>query len=65
MAVKRLFRPKKGRMIGGVCLALANYIGVDVTIMRIIWVILLIPGGLPGFIPYIILWILIPSEDAL
>lgn len=65
MTVRKLYRPKKGRMIGGVCLALANYIGMDVRIMRIIWVILLIPGGLPGFFPYIIFWILIPSEDAL
>lgn len=59
---KRLIRPKKGRVLGGVCLALANYFTIDVTLVRIIWIILLFPGGLPGLLPYIILWIIIPEE---
>jgi phage shock protein C len=61
---KKLVRPVKGRKIAGVALALANYFNIDVTIFRIIWVILLLPGGLPGLIPYFLLWLLIPSEDA-
>lgn len=60
--MNKLIRPKAGRKLGGVCLALANYFGIDVTIVRIIFVILALPGGLPGVIPYIILWILIPEE---
>ena len=60
---KKLIRPKKARILGGVCLALANYFNIDVTIVRLVWVFLLIPGGLPGFIPYVICWIIIPSED--
>jgi phage shock protein C len=60
--MKRIVRPKEGRMIGGVAAAFANYFNVDVTLVRIIWVILLLPGGLPGFIPYIICWIMIPPE---
>jgi phage shock protein C len=60
--MKKLIRPKEGRMIGGVCLGLARYFNFDVTVVRIIWVFLLIPGGLPGFLPYIILWVLVPSE---
>ena len=63
MTTKKLIRPKKGRVIGGVALGLANYLNIDVTVIRIIWVFLLIPGGLPGLLPYIILWILVPSED--
>lgn len=62
MAVKRLVRPIKGRMIGGVCIGLANYFNIDVTVVRIIAVLLLLPGGAPGLLPYLILWILIPSE---
>lgn len=62
MTVKRLIRPKAGRMIAGVCLGVANYFGIDVTLVRLVWVFLLIPGGLPGLIPYIICWIFIPSE---
>ncbi len=49
-------------MIGGVAAGLANYFGVDVTLVRVIWVLLLLPGGLPGFLPYIILWIIMPVE---
>lgn len=60
---KKLIRPIKGRMVGGVCIAFANYFKVDVTVIRLIWAFLLIPGGLPGFIPYLICWIIIPSEE--
>lgn len=59
---KKIQRPKKGRMIAGVCLAFANYFNIDVTVIRLIWVLLLLPGGIPGFLPYIICWIVIPSE---
>lgn len=60
--MKKLQRPKRGRMLAGVCAGVANYFNVDVTIVRLIWVFLLIPGGLPGLIPYVICWVLIPSE---
>lgn len=59
---KRLVRPQHGRILGGVSLAIANYFNIDVTVIRIIWVFLLLPGGLPGILPYLLLWILIPSE---
>jgi phage shock protein C len=58
---KRLYRSKTDRKIGGVCGGLAEYFNIDPTIVRIIFVILLLPGGLPGFIPYIILWIVVPE----
>jgi phage shock protein C len=60
--VKKLVRPKVGRKIAGVAAAIANYFDIDVTVVRIIWVFLLLPGGLPGIIPYILLWIFIPEE---
>ena len=59
---RRLVRPREGRMIGGVAAALANYFGIDVTLVRLVWVLLLIPGGLPGLLPYVIMWVVIPSE---
>jgi len=59
---RRLVRPREGKMIGGVAAGLANYFGVDVTLVRVVWVLLLFPGGLPGFLPYIILWIIMPAE---
>ena len=60
--MKKLVRPRKGRMVAGVAVGLANYFGIDVTLMRLIWVFLLLPGGLPGFLPYLICWIVIPEE---
>ena len=63
MAAKRLLRPKKGRKIAGVCLAFANYFDIDVTLVRLVWLFLLLPGGFPGLIPYIVCWIVIPSES--
>ena len=59
---KRIVRTKEGKMIAGVALAFANYFDIDVTIIRLIWVFLLIPGGLPGILPYLICWIVIPSD---
>lgn len=63
MSIKRFVRPKKGRIIGGVCIGLSKYFNVDVVIIRVIAVVLLIPGGLPGFLPYLLLWIVTPSEN--
>ena len=51
-------------MIAGVCGGLGDYFNVDPTIIRIAAVLLLLPGGFPGFIPYVILWLVVPyGED--
>ena len=60
--LKKLVRPLKGRMLAGVCVGIANYLNIDPTVIRVIWIFLLIPGGLPGLIPYILCWIVIPGE---
>jgi len=60
--MKKLVRPREGRKIAAVAQGLANYFDVDVTLVRIIWAILLLPGGLPGLVPYVICWIMIPGE---
>jgi len=57
-----LARPTNGRMIGGVCAALARRFGTSATTMRVIFLVsCLLPG--PQFLLYIALWILLPSED--
>lgn len=61
--VKKLVRPRSGRILGGVAIGLANYFNIDVTLVRLIWVFLFIPGGLPGLLPYLIMWVVIPSEE--
>ncbi|SMF13740.1 PspC domain-containing protein [Streptomyces sp. Amel2xC10] len=56
-----LARPTQGRMIGGVCAALARRFGTSDTTMRVIFLLsCLLPG--PQFLLYIALWILLPSE---
>ncbi len=61
---KRLYRSTENKMIGGVCGGLAEYFNIDPVIVRILFVILLLPGGLPGFLPYVILWIIVPEKPA-
>ncbi|WP_330459471.1 PspC domain-containing protein [Streptomyces sp. NBC_00820] len=57
-----LARPTHGRMIGGVCAALARRCGVSATTMRVIFLLsCLLPG--PQFLLYLALWIVLPSED--
>lgn len=59
---KRLYRSRTNRKIAGVCGGLAEYFNIDATIVRIIAILLLLPGGLPGFLPYIVLWIVVPYK---
>lgn len=62
--MKKLQRSVTDKRIAGVCGGLGVYFNVDPLIFRIIFVILLLPGGLPGLIPYVILWILMPKASA-
>ncbi|MFB7594144.1 PspC domain-containing protein [Streptomyces sp. NPDC056160] len=56
-----LSRPTHGRVIGGVCAALARRFGTSATTMRVIFLLsCLLPG--PQFLLYIALWILLPAE---
>jgi len=58
--MKKLYRSSTDKKIAGVCAGIAEYFNIDPTIIRIIFVILLLPGGLPGVVPYVLLWILVP-----
>ena len=62
MMTKKLYRSRNERMLAGVCGGLAEYFGVDVTIVRILFALLALAGG-PGLILYGILYVIIP-EDA-
>jgi phage shock protein C len=59
---KRLYRSTENRMIAGVCGGIAEYFDIDPVLVRIIAVALLLPGGLPGFLPYVILWLVVPED---
>jgi phage shock protein C len=60
---KRLMRARGGRKIAGVCLGFAEYFDIDVTLIRIVWLVLAICGG-AGLLAYIIAWIVMPEEPA-
>lgn len=60
--MRRFYRPRANRMLGGVCAGLANYFNINPTIVRIIFVLLALPGGAPGVLPYGLLWLLMPDE---
>ena len=58
----RLSRPREDRKIAGVCAGFARYLGVDVTLVRLIAVILIFcPIGV-GPIAYLIAWIVMPND---
>lgn len=60
-----LRRSRSNRMIAGVIAGLAEYFGLDVTLARIIYVLVSIfSAAFPGILVYIICWILIPDEDS-
>jgi phage shock protein C len=60
MDEKRLVRPTTDRMIAGVAAGLANYMNMDPTIVRLLFVLLGLAGG-PGILIYIIMWIVMPE----
>jgi len=59
----RLYRDSGDKMIGGVCSGIANYLGIDPAIVRILFAIISFGGFGLGFLAYIILWIVLPPRD--
>lgn len=62
--MKKLYRSSTNKKIAGVCGGLAEYFNIDATIIRVIFILLLLPGGFPGLIPYLILWLVMPLKPA-
>jgi phage shock protein C len=59
---KKLTRSRTNKKIAGVCGGFANYLDLDVTLLRIIWLMLAFFGGW-GILGYIIAWIAMPVES--
>ena len=53
---------RQNGMVAGVCGGLAEWTGISVFWFRLAFLLLLIPGGLPGLVPYMVLWIVIPRR---
>lgn len=62
---KKLQRSRTDKMLGGVLGGIARHYGFDATVLRIVYVLVsLFSAAFPGIIVYLILWVLIPQEDA-
>ena len=60
-----LRRSRTDRQLAGVVGGLAQYLGVDATVLRVVYVVgSIVSAAFPGILVYLLLWILIPEADA-
>lgn len=59
---KVLRRSQRHRMIAGVVGGIAEYLGIDPTLARVLYIVLSLATAFSGFIVYIICWVVIPEE---
>ncbi|MFH0972081.1 MAG: PspC domain-containing protein [Candidatus Micrarchaeota archaeon] len=59
--VKRLYRSRIDRILGGVCGGLGAYFNIDPVLVRLIFVLLALAGG-TGIILYLVAWLIVPVE---
>ncbi len=62
---KPLRRTQQDRMVAGVCGGIAHWLGWDPTLVRVIYVVgSIVSAAFPGILAYLVLWIVMPEEDA-
>ena len=61
LARRKLIRPRVGRKIAGVCLGFSEYFDLDVTLVRVVWLVASCVTGI-GLLSYPIAWIVMPEE---
>ncbi len=61
--MNELRRPRSGRVLGGVCAALAQRFGWDVTLVRVLAVVSIVLPG-PQVLIYLVAWLVIPNESS-
>ncbi len=61
MARGKLRRSRTNRYLAGVCGGIAEFLGINSFWIRLAFFLLLIPGGLPGLVPYLLFWIIVPK----
>ena len=59
---RALVRTRNGRMLAGVCAGVADYLGLDATLVRGIWAVVSVITGGAGVLAYLVAWIIIPDE---
>ncbi|NJN41913.1 MAG: PspC domain-containing protein [Flammeovirgaceae bacterium] len=63
-SLKKMYRDQENKVVGGVASGVAAFFGADITLIRVLFVILTFVGGL-GFITYLILWIALPEAKTI
>ena len=64
MGNKKLCKVEKGKKICGVCLGIANYLNIDVTLVRVIWAaVTFFTSIIPGVVLYFICALVMPEDD--
>ena len=64
MAYKRLYKSETDKKLEGVCAGIAEYMDLDPTLIRLIYVVLtMFTGVIPGVIAYVILAVIVPKES--
>lgn len=58
---KRIYRPREGKVLVGVCSGTARYFNIDPVLVRLGWIIFCCMGG-SGFLAYLVAAVLIPEE---
>jgi len=54
----------RNRVIAGVCAGLADWLGWDIALVRLLYLLISIfSAGFPGILAYVILWIIIPEDN--
>ncbi len=61
--LKTLRRARRGRLIAGVCAGLATWLGWPPWLVRALFVVGSLVPIVPGFLVYVLLWVLVPGED--
>ena len=58
---RKLMRPRNDRKIAGVCAGVAEFFDLDVTLVRVVWLLAFLLGG-TGLVAYLVAWIVMPEE---
>lgn len=59
----RPLRRSRQRLLAGVCGGLADWLGWDRTLVRVLYVLVsILSAAFPGIIVYLVLWLVMPSE---
>ncbi len=62
METKKLYRSRTDKMVAGVCGGLGRYLGLDPTLIRLIFVLLVVFGVGSGILLYFVLMLIVPEE---